>query len=113
MVTLYFLGQTDNIALDVAPTYADLDLPLKICARDTIGLSYYKLMLFKVNASQDLTFISTFLLFIIRSTKEGRLLMRSLYTIASMESEKYWASQLLPQTVIEKVIKLGGCNTSI
>ena len=29
-----------NIALDVAPTYADLDLPLKICARDTIGLSY-------------------------------------------------------------------------
>ena len=37
---LYFLGQTDNIALDVAPTYADLDLPLKICARDTIGLSY-------------------------------------------------------------------------
>ena len=40
MVTLYFLGQTDNIALDVAATYADLDLPLKICARDTIGLSY-------------------------------------------------------------------------
>ena len=35
-----FLDKQDNIALDVAPTYADLDLPLKICARDTIGLSY-------------------------------------------------------------------------